>query len=139
MNYYIFVYVLSKKNKFLIFLVIITYLATWEVRALMIIDYWSKCNFYFLCHLSFFRVYLIKNAQKGYGSSKINIQELLILYTIGENLHFTSIRSSFVKVVTLPFHPPFNLKHTNAFHWKPWYFCLCIMKAKFLICSKYIF
>ena len=47
----------------------------------------------------------------------LDIKELLLQYTIGKNLHFNPIRSSFVIVV--PFNPHFNSNHKNAFHWEP--------------------
>ena len=43
----------------------------------------------------------------------LDTQETLFLYTIGENLHLTRFEDS-----PSLFHPPFNSKHKNAFHWE---------------------
>ena len=76
------------------------YSEPWGVRALTIIGYWFRGP------KAVFTFML-----KGRG-------------------HFNPIRSSFVIVVPSLFHPPFNSKHKNAFHWEPRHFLLMLEKRK---------
>ena len=69
----------------------------------------------------------------------LDIQETLLKYTIGENLYFNPIRSSFVIVVPLPFsYPTFIQNIKTLFIGNPDIYCLCFMKQSFLNDHKHI-